>query len=151
MQPSFQFCPDALGGISNRSRVGIDIVQVSRIEESLRQFGDRFMSRLYSAAEIAYAKSAPPLTTRRLAARFAAKEATLKALQLTDRGIDWRELEVSRSPTGECEMRLHGAAKRAAAEVGIRPIALSLTHEGDYAGAILIAESSSSICNDSDT
>jgi len=130
--------------------VGIDIVQVSRIEESLQRFGDRFVNRLYTAEEIAYARSAPPLTAVRLAARFAAKEAALKALNLADRGVNWRELEVFRSSSGKCELILHGAAKTAAAESNIVCTCLSMSHEGDYAAAVVIAESSLSFANDQD-
>src|SRR5262245_6582463 len=81
-------------------RVGMDLVQVSRVAESLQRFGDRFLTRLFTPGEIEYATAAPALTAERLAARFAAKEATIKALDLTGRGVSFRHIEIKRSPSG---------------------------------------------------
>lgn len=125
---------------SGSLRVGIDVVSVTRITESLERFGQRFLQRIYTADEIAYATSAPALTAERLAARFAAKEAGLKALQLADKGVSWTDLEVRRVQTGECELWLHGAALAAARTDGIASIALSMSHEGDYATAVVMAQ-----------
>ena len=111
-------------------RVGIDLVQVSRIAESVAQFGDAFVARVFTTAEAEYARPDP----QRLAARFAAKEATKKALALD--GVSWRDLEVVRLPSGACEMKLHGAAQ---ASAGRCTLALSMSHEGDYATAVVIA------------
>ena len=111
-------------------RVGIDLVQVSRIAESLARFGDAFLARVFTAEEAAYARRDP----QRLAARFAAKEAVKKALTLD--AVAWRELEVVRLASGACEMVLHGAAR---ARAGGCKLALSMSHEGDYATAIVIA------------
>jgi holo-[acyl-carrier protein] synthase len=119
--------------------VGIDLVQVSRIAESLRCFGDRFLRRIFTPAEIAYATEAPALTAERLAARFAAKEAAIKALRLATDGIDLRLIEVERTPSGECELALHGAAREAARALGTSELAVSLSHEGDYATAVVVA------------
>jgi holo-[acyl-carrier protein] synthase len=113
-----------------RLRVGIDLVQISRISGSLEAFGDRFLRRIYCAGELAYAGR----DCERLAARFAAKEAAKKALGLD--GVGWRELEVVRQPDGACELVLHGAARAAAGE---RSLALSMSHEGDHATAVVIA------------
>lgn len=121
-------------------RVGIDIVRISRIAESLERFGQRFLTRVFTPDEIAYATSAPARSAERLAARFAAKEAALKALQLADQGIRWTDLEVRRAPSGDCELRLHGAAHTAARISGFANLALSLTHEGDYAAAVVMAQ-----------
>jgi holo-[acyl-carrier protein] synthase len=112
---------------------GIDLVRVSRIEESLAQFGERFLRRIYTDGEVAYARSAPALTSERLAARFAAKEAALKALGLAGRGVGWRDIEVVAGEGGP-SLRLHGAAALA----GPREIAVSLSHEGDFATAIVV-------------
>jgi holo-[acyl-carrier protein] synthase len=117
--------------------VGIDLVQVSRIAESIEHFGDRFLNRIFTRAEIAYANSAPALRNERLAARFAAKEAALKALALADQGVSWREIEVTTSSSGACELRLHGRARALA--VNADNTALSLSHEADLATAIVIA------------
>ncbi|HWE26764.1 MAG TPA: holo-ACP synthase [Polyangia bacterium] len=119
--------------------VGIDLVRISRVEASLQKFGERFLKRVFTDGEIAYATAAPALTAERLAARLAAKEAAVKALDLGERGVGWRQIEVSRAPSGRCGLLLHGAARDAAAEAGVVELALSLSHEGDYATAIVFA------------
>jgi holo-[acyl-carrier protein] synthase len=119
--------------------VGIDLVRVSRVAASLEQFGERFLRRVFTEAEVAYATASPGLTAERLAARFAAKEAAVKALGLSERGVGWRQIEVTRQPSGECRLSLHGAARDAAAEDGVVELAVSLSHEGDYATAIVLA------------
>jgi holo-[acyl-carrier protein] synthase len=115
-------------------KVGIDLVDVRRIAESLDAFGIRFLRRVFTDGELAYACAAPALTVERLAARFAAKEAAKKALDLE--GVGWRDLEVARSPSGACHLVLHGAARAAA---GTMSFALSMSHEGDHATAVVIA------------
>jgi holo-[acyl-carrier protein] synthase len=117
--------------------VGIDLVRVSRVAESLAQFGERFLRRVFTDGEVAYAKEAPSLMAERLAARFAAKEAAFKAL-----GLDvasWRQIEVTRAPSGRCALSLPGAARDAAAEAGVVELSVSLSHEGDYATAVVLA------------
>ena len=118
-------------------RVGFDLVQISRIAESVHQFGDRFKQRLFTANELDYAHRSEGLCTERLAARFAAKEATIKALALCEQGIGWREIEVCKSDDGSCQIALHGRAAVLASHMGITQMALSLSHDGDYAGAIV--------------
>jgi holo-[acyl-carrier protein] synthase len=120
-------------------RVGIDLVQVSRITESLDRFGARFLRRVFTDAEAAYATAEPSQTALRLAARFAAKEATIKALGLVDHPMNWRDIEVIRAPSGACEMSLRGSAGEWAETVGAHDLAVSLSHEGDYATAVVIA------------
>ena len=119
-------------------RVGIDLVQVSRVAESLEHFGDRFLRRVFTDGEIAYAASSPASAPERLAARFAAKEATMKALGLVEDPCDWRHIEVLRAPSGACDLALHGRVREAAARLGAESFALSLSHEGDYATAVVI-------------
>jgi len=111
-------------------RVGIDLVSTSRIAESIAAFGERFLRRVFTDAELAYARGAP----ERLAARFAAKEAAKKALGLD--GVSWRELEVARAADGAPSLVLHGAARAAAGEC---ELAMSMSHEGDHATAVVIA------------
>jgi holo-[acyl-carrier protein] synthase len=118
-----------------RTRVGIDIVQISRIADSLTQFGDRFTQRLYTNAELADVAAQP---VPGLAERFAAKEAALKALDLCEAGIDWREMEVRRLPDGTCRLQLHGKAANLAGAAG-DGIALALSHDGHYAMAVVTA------------
>lgn len=115
-------------------KVGIDLVDVRRIAASIAGFGDRFLRRVFTDGELAYAQAAPALTAERLAARFAAKEAAKKALDLD--GVGWRDLEVVRSPSGACQLVLHGAAR---ARAGAMSLALSMSHEGDHATAVVIA------------
>jgi holo-[acyl-carrier protein] synthase len=117
----------------SRLRVGIDLVNVGRIAESLASFGDRFLRRVFTPAEVAYASGA----AERLAARFAAKEAAKKALELD--GVGWSEIEVVRKPNGAVELCLHGAARAAADALGASDLALSLSHEGDFATAVVVA------------
>jgi holo-[acyl-carrier protein] synthase len=123
----------------NNMRVGVDLVRVSNIADSLAHFGSRFLKRIFTENEIAYATSSPDACTRRLAARFAAKEAALKALRLADAGISWTDIEVQREPSGECTVQLHGKASREVAARGYCNIALSMSHEDDYATAVVIA------------
>ncbi|HWH85059.1 MAG TPA: holo-ACP synthase [Burkholderiaceae bacterium] len=120
-------------------RVGIDIAQVSAIEASLAAFGERFMRRIFREGEVAYALKAPAQTAQRLAARFAAKEAAMKAFGLSEAGVAWRDIEVTRSADGACALTLHGRAADAAQRSGCTQIALSVSHDGDYAGAVVAA------------
>lgn len=118
-------------------RVGFDLAQVSGIANSLRCFGQRFADRLFTAGEQAYALSGQGLFAERLAARFAAKEAVIKALSLSEAGIGWRDIEVQRLPHGACQVVLHGRAAQAAQAQGVQSMSLSMSHEGDIAGAFV--------------
>ncbi|MEY4883699.1 MAG: holo-[acyl-carrier-protein] synthase [Pseudomonadota bacterium] len=118
-------------------RTGFDLVQISRIADSINQFGDRFKNRLFTETELDYANRGDGLGAERLAARFAAKEATIKALRLSNAGINWREIEVCKLPDGDCELALHGRVAELASEMGVAKISLSLSHDGDYAGAMV--------------
>jgi holo-[acyl-carrier protein] synthase len=113
-------------------RLGADIVEISRIEQSLDRFGERFLRRLFTQAEIDYATQVRELTAQRLAARFAAKEAALKAFNLCEAGIDWRQIEVRREGDGACRLVLHGKAAALAGEQAGQAC-VSLSHDGDYA------------------
>lgn len=120
-------------------RMGFDLAQVSAMPDSLNQFGERFASRLFTPAERAYARSGMGVEAERLAARFAAKEAVIKALDLSEAGIGWRDIEVVRQPGGACTIALHGKAARHASEMGVAKLLVSLSHDGDCAGAMVIA------------
>jgi len=118
--------------------IGIDLVTVSRIETLIARHGDRFKNKLFTLAEQAYCDGyAKP--AQHYAARFAAKEAILKALGVP-KGLRWHELEVCALPTQQPTMVLHGAAKAAAAAIGATLVLLSLTHEGDTAAAVVALE-----------
>lgn len=119
--------------------IGIDIVHVQRIRESMQSFGDRFTQRMFTPAEAAYAGSAPHAQAERLAARFAAKEAAIKALSLSEAGVDWRDIEVVRADDGHCTLALHGRALEAANALGISRALVCLSHDGDYAAAVVAA------------
>ena len=114
------------------TELGIDIIGVSRIAASLARFGDRFTKRVLTPAEAAYVRNRPET----LAGRWAAKEAVSKVLGLGVRGIGWRDIEVERLPTGQPSIRLHGRAARRATQLGMGRIAVSISHESEFAVAI---------------
>jgi holo-[acyl-carrier protein] synthase len=120
-------------------KVGTDLVQVSRSAESIATFGEKFTQRLFTEREIAYATSSEPLQAARFAARFAAKEATIKMLDLSQVGFDWKEIEVLRAGSGHCSLALRGLAKAAAERARVREVSVSLSHDGDYATAVVVA------------
>jgi holo-[acyl-carrier protein] synthase len=122
-----------------RLRMGMDLVQISRIGESMQRFGDRFLHKLFTDDEIAYAMQSEASATERLAARFAAKEAAIKAFSFSDAGINWRDIEVCKLADGACRLALHGKAAQQVAQLGVHDIALSLSHDGDYASAVVTA------------
>jgi holo-[acyl-carrier protein] synthase len=114
------------------TEVGIDIVKVARIEGALARFGRRFAGRVLTPAEDRYVRDRPET----FAGRWAAKEAVSKVLGLGVRGIGWREIEIERLPTGQPAVRLQGRAARRAGQLGMGRIALSISHEAEYAVAI---------------
>ena len=116
-------------------RIGFDLVQISTVAHSLTQFGDSYERRLFTEGELRYARSGAGLHAQRLAARFAAKEAVMKALQLSEAGVSWRDIEVIKLEGGDCDVALHGRAADVADAAGVQQILLSMSHDGDYAGA----------------
>jgi holo-[acyl-carrier protein] synthase len=122
-----------------RLSVGMDLIEIARIQASVDQFGERFLGRVFTRHERDYAGSSAPLQAERLAARFAAKEAALKALGLADQGVAWCDMEVFRQPDGRCELRLHDRAAELGRHSGLGQTALSLSHDGGYAAAIVAA------------
>jgi holo-[acyl-carrier protein] synthase len=114
------------------TELGIDIIKVARIRETIERFGPRFARRVLTPAEQRYVRDRPET----FAGRWAAKEAVSKVLGLGVRGIGWRDIEVERLPTGQPSVRLHGRAAQRAEQLGMDRIALSITHESDYAVAI---------------
>lgn len=122
----------------NLVAVGVDLTSVSQIRHSLRDFGDHFLHRVFTATEIAdCAASHDPAP--HLAARFAAKEATIKAFMVEDAQPAWTSIEVRRHPSGSCAIHLTGEAARVAEARGIGRLAVSLSHEGDLAAAVVVA------------
>jgi holo-[acyl-carrier protein] synthase len=120
--------------------IGTDLTEVQRIQRSIGQFGDRFLRRVYTQHERAYA-NAHSNTAERFAARFAAKEAGFKALGAPWRdGVTWHDFEVVNDATGRPNLSLHGVAKRFAQNLGVRRILLSLTHTRQHELAFVILE-----------
>jgi holo-[acyl-carrier protein] synthase len=114
------------------TELGIDIIKVQRIADALARFGDRFPRRVLTDAEHRYVRNRP----QNFAGRWAAKEAVSKVLGLGVRGVGWRDIEIARLPTGQPEVRLSGRAAERAQQLGMGRIAVSISHEGDYAVAI---------------
>lgn len=123
---------------SETVRIGTDLCSVDAIEAAVERFGDRYLSRVYTDAEIDYCTSGASWA-QHLAARFAAKEATIKVLRPAGWWLDWRSIEVHREPEGWCELRLSGEAESMAASAGIVSLAVSLSHEGQLATAVVVA------------
>jgi holo-[acyl-carrier protein] synthase len=114
------------------TELGIDIIKVARIRETLERFGERFSRRVLTERERRYVRDRPET----FAGRWAAKEAVSKVLGLGVRGIGWRDIEIERLPTGQPAVRLHGRAAARADQLGMERVALSISHEADYAVAI---------------
>ncbi len=114
------------------TELGIDIIKVERIRATLERFGPRFSSRVLTPAEAAYVRDRPET----FAGRWAAKEAISKVLGLGVRGVGWREIEIVRLPTGQPSVRLSGRAQRRAEQLGMVRVAVSISHERDYAVAV---------------
>lgn len=117
---------------AERPALGIDIVRVERISGVLQRHPVRFPARVLTDGEQEYVRARP----ENFAGRWAAKEAVSKVLGLGIRGIGWREIEIERLPTGAPTVRLHGSAAERAARMGIAAIAVSITHEREYAVAV---------------
>jgi len=120
---------------------GIDLVDVARIKQSITEHGQRFIDRCFTQLEADYAQSAKePRNYERFAARFAAKEAVLKALGTGwANGIAWTDVEIRRQPSGAPTVYLSGKAAEIAEELGITQLHLSMTHTSTQAMASVIA------------
>jgi holo-[acyl-carrier protein] synthase len=120
---------------------GIDIAEVSRIRQAMERFGDRFLKRIYTPGEIRYCESKANYVER-YAARFAAKEAAMKALGTGwNRGVRWRDCEVVRPRGGRPSISFHGKAAEFADKLGVKNAALSISHTSEQAIAQVILES----------
>lgn len=115
-------------------QVGVDLIEIARVEEALRRFGQRFLDRIYTPAEQAFCRGRVP----ELAARFAAKEATMKALGTGRRGVGWREVEVLPDERGRPLLYLYGRAQARAEALGLTGFAVSLSHERGHAVALVV-------------
>jgi holo-[acyl-carrier protein] synthase len=119
--------------------VGIDLVSVREVEEAIAEHGDRYLTRVFTEQERLECRSRPD----RLAARFAAKEATLKALRVQDEGVNWLLIAVKRSAHGEPGIELAGEIAELAERRGLQSLTVSLTHERDHAAAVVLMEATS--------
>ncbi len=121
--------------------IGTDLAEVARIREAIERHGRRFIERIFTPAEIAYAERKAN-AFERYAARFAAKEAGMKAIGTGwKRGVRWQDFEVINLPSGKPTLALHGVASAVAEQLAVRNVALSLTHTAEQAMAIVILES----------
>ncbi len=115
---------------------GVDIIEISRISRVLDRYSHRFLRRVYTDGEIAYCRGRAP----NLAARFAAKEATMKALATGLRAVSWKDVEITRRESGAPSVLLHGRAKQRAERLGVLDISLSLSHSQEYAVAFVVVQ-----------
>lgn len=108
---------------------GLDIIEIARIEEAIKRWGERFLQRVYTEPELKLYRHRIPS----LAARFAAKEAVIKALGVSNRGLYWKDIEILSAQTGQPMVNLYGTAKQRASQLGLHRLAVSLTHSRQYA------------------
>lgn len=120
--------------------MGTDLTEVPRIRATVERFGERFLHRIYTDAEIRYCISKAN-KHERLAGRFAAKEAAMKALGTgVSRGVRWKDIEVGREPSGKPVLHFYGAAERIAMQLGVGNATVSITHTAEIAMAVVILE-----------
>ena len=113
---------------------GVDIIEIGRIARTLERYGERFLRRVYTPGELEYCRGRPS----KLASRFAAKEATMKALGTGVRGVGWKDIEVTRAPSGAPGILLHGRAKSRAERLGVLEISVSMSDSRDNAVAFVV-------------
>jgi holo-[acyl-carrier protein] synthase len=121
--------------------VGTDLMEIARIQQSIDRYGEQFVRRIFTFAEIEYCQRKKN-AAESFAARFAAKEAAAKALGTgISHGVSWLEIEVAREPSGRPVLVLSGRAQERARQLGVARISLSLTHSRETALAVVIMES----------
>jgi holo-[acyl-carrier protein] synthase len=114
--------------------VGTDVVEIDRVRRVLKRFPRRFLERVYTPVEVAVCRG----RIHELAARFAAKEAAMKALGTGTRGLAWREIEILPNRRGKPLLYLYGRARERAEEIGLRSLDVSLSHTRQHALAIVV-------------
>ena len=117
--------------------VGVDIIEIERIERALEKFGARFLGRVYTPLEVAFCRG----RVSELAARFAAKEAVMKALGTGARGVAWREIEVLPNHRGKPLVYLRGRAAARAERIGLTALDISMSHSREFAVAFVVGQS----------
>jgi len=116
--------------------VGVDIIEIGRIEEAVNTWGQRFLHRIYTETELRLCNNKP----QSFAVRFAGKEAVMKALGTGVKGISWREIEILAESSGKPWVQLSGKAKDKAESLGLTNLAISLSHSREYAVAFVVGE-----------
>lgn len=114
---------------------GVDIIEIDRIAGVLERYGERFLRRIFTSGELEYCRGRPS----KLASRFAAKEATMKALGTGVRGVSWKDIEVVRASSGAPSIALHGRAKARAERLGVVEISVSMSDGRDQSVAFVVA------------
>lgn len=121
---------------------GVDLAEVPRIRKAIERFGRHFIDRIYTPREIEYVERRAAGRFERFAARFAAKEAGMKAIGTGWRhGVRWVDFEVANLPSGKPTLLFHGVAARFAERLGVKNVSLSITHTAETGMAIVIIES----------
>lgn len=121
--------------------LGLDVAEIDRIEAAITRHGAPFLERVFTPGEVAYCERHRQ-RFERYAARFAVKEAAMKALGTGwAQGVRWRDIEVVREPSGKPTLRLEGVARKVADRLGVRHISVTITHSGNLALAQVIFES----------
>ena len=115
--------------------IGVDIIEISRIKKAIARWGDNFLHRVYTESELEQCRKKPAS----LAARFASKEAVIKALKET-KGISWQQVEVLSDPNGRPLLHLYGKAQEQARSLGLANRAITLSHSKEYAIAFVTGE-----------
>jgi len=116
--------------------IGVDIIEITRIEKAIARWGERFLHRIYTDAELKLYRKKPSS----LAARFATKEAVMKLLGTGIKGVCWKEIETLSHPSGKPLLNLLGRAQVEAKRLGLKEIAISLSHSREYAIALVTGE-----------
>ncbi|MFC2017253.1 holo-ACP synthase [Chloroflexota bacterium] len=116
--------------------IGVDIIEIARIERAIARWEGSFLHRVYTDLELKLCRKKPSS----LAARFAAKEAVIKAIGTQTKGIGWREIEILAEPDGKPLVHLYGKAQTQADSLGLGQFAISLSHSKEYAVAFVVGE-----------
>jgi len=116
--------------------IGIDIIEIARIQRAVNRWGESFLHRVYTEPELRLCRKKPSS----LAARFAGKEAVMKALGTGTKGISWKEIEILAEPSGKPVVYLRGKAQGKADDLSLDKLAISLSHSKEYAIAFAVSE-----------
>ena len=116
--------------------IGVDIIEIARIERAIARWGEKFLRRVYTEPELRLYHDKPSS----LAARFAGKEAVIKAVVAQTEGLGWKNIEILSDSNGRPLVHLYGKAKSKADDLGLNRLAISLSHSKEYAIAFVVGE-----------